>query len=178
MLADEESTAFPGEIGTSTREEASQMADTRRTQASTGEGTSHREGRPEATGWVGWVIFAGIMMVMLGTFQAIEGLVALFKDTYFLVPRNGLVVSVSYTTWGWVHLLLGILVAVAGLGLMVGQMWARIVGILLALASAVVNIAFLAAYPVWSVILIAVDILVIYALTVHGKETKAEYTDA
>ncbi len=75
------------------------------------------------------------------------------------------------------HLLLGILVAVAGLGLMVGQMWARIVGILLALVSAVVNIAFLAAYPVWSVILITVDILVIYALTVHGKETKAEYTD-
>jgi len=126
---------------------------------------------------VGWVIFAGIMMVMLGTLQAIEGLVALFKDTYFVVPRSGLVVSVDYTTWGWVHLLLGILVAAAGLGVMAGQMWARIVGILLALVSAVVNIAFLAANPVWSTILIAVDILVIYALTVHGKETKAEYSD-
>jgi hypothetical protein len=126
---------------------------------------------------VGWIIFAGIMMVMLGTFQAIEGLVAIFKDSYFVVPRSGLVVSVDYTTWGWVHLLLGILVALAGLGVMAGQMWARIVGILLALVSAVVNIAFLAANPVWSTILITVDILVIYALTVHGKETKAEYTE-
>jgi hypothetical protein len=63
------------------------------------------------------------------------------------------------------------------LGVMAGQLWARLIGILLALVSAVVNIAFLAANPVWSTILIAVDILVIYALTVHGKETKAEYTD-
>lgn len=116
-------------------------------------------------------------MVMLGTLQAIEGLVALFKDTYFVTPRSGLVVSVSYSTWGWVHLLLGILVALAGLGVMAGQGWARLIGILLALVSAVVNIAFLAANPVWSMILIAVDILVIYALTVHGEETKAEYSD-
>jgi hypothetical protein len=153
------------------------MANTGRTQASTGGGTSHRTGPPEATGWVGWIIFAGIMMVMLGTFQAIEGLVAIFNDKYFVVPRSGLVVSVDYTTWGWVHLLLGIIVALAGLGVMAGQMWARLVGILVALVSAVVNIAFLAANPVWSTILITVDILVIYALTVHGKETKAEYSD-
>ncbi len=151
------------------------MADTGRTQASTGEGAAHRQDRPAATGWVGWIFFAGIMMVMLGTFQAIEGLVALFKDSYFVVPRSNLVVSVDYTTWGWVHLLLGILVAVAGLGLMAGQMWARVVGVLLAFLSAVVNIAFIAANPVWSTILITVDVLVIYALTVHGKETKAEY---
>jgi hypothetical protein len=117
------------------------------------------------------------MMVMLGTFQAIEGLVALFKDSYFVVPRSNLVVSVDYTTWGWVHLVLGILVAGAGLGVMAGQMWARLVGILLALVSAVVSLAFIAANPVWSTIIITVDVLVIYALTVHGKETKAEYTD-
>jgi hypothetical protein len=126
---------------------------------------------------VGWIIFAGIMMVMLGTFQAIEGLVAIFKDSYFVVPRSGLVVSVDYTAWGWVHLLLGILVAGAGLGVMAGQMWARVIGILLALVSAVVNIAFIAANPVWSTILITLDVLVIYALAVHGKETKAEYTE-
>jgi hypothetical protein len=131
----------------------------------------------EPTGWVGWVLFAGIMMVMLGTFQAIEGLVALFKDSYFVVPRSGLVVSVDYTTWGWVHLLLGIVVALAGLGVIAGQMWARVIGILVALVSAVVNLAFIAAYPVWSTIIIAVDVLVIYALTVHGKEAKAEYSD-
>ena len=151
------------------------MADTRRTRAGTGDGAAHRGAEP--TGWVGWIIFAGIMMVMLGTFQAIEGLVAIFKDSYFVVPRSGLVVSVDYTAWGWVHLLLGILVAGAGLGVMAGQMWARVIGILLALVSAVVNIAFIAANPVWSTIIITLDILVIYALTVHGKETKAEYTE-
>jgi len=122
-------------------------------------------------------MFAGVMMLMLGSFQAIMGLIALFKDEYYVVGRDGLVVSVDYTAWGWVHLLLGIVVALAGLGVMVGQMWARIVGIVLALLSAIVNIAFLAASPVWSTIIIAIDVLVIYALTVHGREAKAEYSD-
>lgn len=155
------------------------MADARRTQAGTGEGApygSHRE--PERTGWVGWIMFAGVMMIMLGTFEAIAGLIALFNDEYYLVASSGLAVSVDYTTWGWVHLLLGLIVAAAGLGVMVGQMWARVVGILVALVSAIVNIAFLAAYPVWSTIIITIDVLVIYALTVHGRETKADYLDA
>ena len=150
------------------------MTETRRTRTGAADGAA-RSGGLEATGWVGWIFFAGIMMVMLGTFQAIEGLVAIFNDKYFVVPRSGLVVSVDYTVWGWVHLLLGILVALAGVGVMAGQMWARVIGILLAVVSAIVNISFLAANPVWSTILITVDILVIYALTVHGKETKAEY---
>jgi hypothetical protein len=154
------------------------MTDMRRTQASTGEGApygTHRE--PERTAWVGWIMFAGLMMIMLGTFEAIAGLVALFNDEYYLVARSGLVVSVDYTTWGWVHLLLGIVVAAAGLGVMVGQMWARVVGIVVVLASAIVNIAFLAAYPVWSTIIITIDVLVIWALTVHGRETKADVLD-
>lgn len=133
---------------------------------------SHREVAP--TAWAGWIMFAGVMMIMLGVIEAIAGLVALFNDEYYLVTRNDLVVSVDYTTWGWVHLLLGIVVAAAGLGVMVGQMWARVVGILVASLSVIVNIAFLAAYPVWSAIVIAIDVLVIYALTVHGKETRAE----
>ena len=153
------------------------MTDTRRTQDSKGAGASgggHRG--TERTAWVGWIMFAGVMMIMLGVFEAIEGLVAIFNDEYFLVPGSDLVVSVDYTTWGWVHLLLGIVVIAAGLGVMVGQMWARVVGIILAVLSAVVNIAFLAAYPVWSTIVITLDVLVIYALTVHGRETKADYS--
>jgi hypothetical protein len=128
---------------------------------------------PEQTGWVGWIMFAATMMVMLGIFHAIQGLVALFRDEYYLVGKNGLTVHVDYTTWGWVHLILGIVVAGAGAALFVGQMWARIVGILVALLSSVINIAFLASYPVWSTIMIAVDILVIWALSVHGSEMKA-----
>ena len=146
-------------------------ASTHRSQpASTG---SSYTGEPEQTGWVGWIIFAATMMVMLGVFHAIQGLVALCRDEYYLVGKNGLTVHVDYTAWGWIHLILGIVVAGAGAALYVGQMWARIVGVLVALLSSIVNIAFLASYPIWSTIMIAVDILVIWALTVHGSEMKA-----
>jgi hypothetical protein len=153
------------------------MTETGRTQgrASGRADGSHREAGP--TAWVGWIMFAGVMMIMLGTFEAIAGLVALFNDDYYLVGSNRLAISADYTTWGWLHLLLGIVVAAAGLGVMVGQMWARVVGIMVALLSAVANIAFLAAYPIWSTIIITVDVLVIYALTVHGAETEAGAED-
>lgn len=124
------------------------------------------------TGWVGWIVFAAIMMVMLGFFHAIQGLVALFDDQKFLVTDSNLIVSVDYTTWGWVHLIGGIVVALAGAALLAGQLWARVVGVLIAMTSAIVNIAFLAAYPVWSSIMILLDILVIWAITVHGAEVK------
>ena len=127
----------------------------------------------EPTGWVGWVVFAGILMIMVGMFQAIMGFVALFKDNYYLVPRSGLVISVDYTTWGWIHLLLGIVAILAGFGVLAGQMWARVIGIIFAVVSAVANIAFVAAYPVWSTIVIVLDVLVIYALAVHGREVNA-----
>ncbi len=129
--------------------------------------------QPEQTGWMGWILFAATMMLMLGIFHAIQGLVAIFRDEYFLVGKSGLTLHVDYTTWGWVHLILGIVVAGAGAGLLAGQMWARIVSVLVVLLSAVVNIAFLAAYPIWSTIMIAVDILVIWAITVHGREMRA-----
>ncbi|HEY2762703.1 MAG TPA: hypothetical protein VGJ13_01590 [Pseudonocardiaceae bacterium] len=125
---------------------------------------------PEPTGWVGWIFFAGVIMILGGTFQAIAGLVAIFNSSYFLVPSTGLVVNVGYTGWGWVHLVVGILVILAGFGVMTGQTWARVVGVALAGISAILNIAFLAAYPLWSLIVIALDVLVIYALSVHGKE--------
>ena len=126
----------------------------------------------EPTGWVGWIVFAAFMMVMLGCFHAIQGLVALFDDQKFLVADSGLVVSVDYTAWGWVHLIGGIILALAGVALFAGRMWARIVGVIAALASALVNIAFLSAYPIWSAIMIALDILIIWAITVHGSEMK------
>ena len=126
----------------------------------------------EMTAWVGWIAFAGTMMVMLGAFHVIEGLVALFKDEYFLVGKQGLVVNVDYTAWGWVHLIGGAIIAFAGVAVFTGQIWARTVGVLMALVSAVLNIGFLSAYPIWSTIMIAVDILVIWALTVHGGELR------
>ena len=127
----------------------------------------------DQTGWVGWIVFGGTIMVLLGVFHAIQGLVALFDDEYFVVGQSGLVVSVDYTAWGWAHLILGLVVAGAGCGLLAGQMWARIVGVLVAMASAVVNLAFLAAFPIWSALMILFDVLIIWAITVHGSELKA-----
>jgi hypothetical protein len=124
------------------------------------------------TGWVGWIVFAGVMMLVLGMFHAFQGLIALFQQDYYLVAANGLTVHLNYTGWGWTHLIFGIVVVAAGAALLVGQMWARVVAVVLAVLSAVVNAGFLAAYPVWSAIMIGVDILVIWALTVHGGEMR------
>jgi hypothetical protein len=128
---------------------------------------------PETTGWVGWIVFAGVMMLVLGLFHAFQGLIALFQNDYYLVASNGLTIHLDYTAWGWTHLIFGLVVVAAGAALLVGQMWARIVAVVLAVVSAVVNAGFLAAYPIWSAIMIAVDILVIWALTVHGGEMRS-----
>ncbi|GGN77371.1 membrane protein [Actinoplanes lobatus] len=129
-------------------------------------------GRRQPTGWVGMVVFAGVMMLMLGSFQAIEGIVALFREDFFLTTSNGLVVPVNFSTYGWTHIVIGLIAVGTGLGLLAGQMWARVVGVIIAGLSALANLAFLPAYPVWCSIVIALDVLVIYALTVHGREVK------
>jgi hypothetical protein len=129
--------------------------------------------RRQPTAWVGFVLFAGIMLAMMGAFEAIQGLVALFKDDYYMVTRTGLVLSFDYSTWGWTHLLIGLVAVGTGIGVLLGQMWARILGIVIAVISALVNLAFIAAYPLWCIIVIATDVLVIYALAVHGREVKA-----
>ena len=124
------------------------------------------------SGWVGWIIFAGTMMIMIGSFHIVQGLVAVFNDEYYLVTKSGLTVHLDYTSWGWTHIIAGIVVIGAGLGLFAGQMWARVVGIVLASISALLNFAFIASYPFWSTIVIAMDVFVIMALTVHGREMK------
>ena len=128
----------------------------------------------EPTAWAGWVIFAGVMMIMLGSFQIIEGLVALFDDGFYAVASNGLVVNVDYNTWGWAHTIIGIVAIGAGLGLLAGNLAARIVGVGIAFLSALVNLAFISAYPIWSTIMIVIDVLVIFAIIVHGRELKAD----
>ena len=125
------------------------------------------------TGWAGWLVFASFMMFLVGTFQAIQGLVAIFDDGYYVVRESGLVVNVDYTAWGFIHLLLGILLILCGAGVLTGNVVARGVGVLLAGLSAIANMAFIGAYPVWSIIVIVVDVLVIYALTVHGGELRS-----
>jgi hypothetical protein len=154
------------------------MSDMREAQQSTQMPTQRRTTervvrQQESTGWFGWILFGSMMMIMVGAFQAIVGLTALFQDDYFLVTTGGLVVDVDYTAWGWVHLGLGALAVAAGVGLLSGRTWARVVAIALCMLSAIVNLAFIPAYPVWSIIVIALDVIVIYALAAHGKEYAA-----
>ena len=148
------------------------MSDTHASQPTGSRTAQHVADRPQPTGWVGWVIFAGVAMIVLGAFQVIEGLVAVFQKGYYLVTPGHLIVHVSYPTWGWVHFGIGAVIVLVGFGVMTGAMWARVLGITLAVISAIVNLAFLAAYPVWGVIIIALDVVVIYALAVHGREVK------
>jgi hypothetical protein len=131
--------------------------------------TAHGRG---TSAWVGWIGFAAFALFLLGVFHLAQGLVALFNDTYFVLPHRGLLVSTSYGAWGAVHIIAGLVVMAAGAGVLGGQIWARAVGTLVALTSAVLNLGFLAAAPVWSATMIVLDVIVIMALTVHGSEIK------
>ena len=120
-------------------------------------------------GAAGLIVFAGILMMMIGVFHAIAGLVALIQDSFYVATPNYLL-EFDVTTWGWIHLIAGIVVAFAGFGVMRGQTWARVVGITVAVLSAIANFGFIPYYPVWSLLIIALDVFVIWALAVHGRE--------
>ena len=124
--------------------------------------------------WLGWIGFAAVLMILLGALHAFEGIVALVKDDYFLVGPRGVAVNVNYTTWGWVHLIGGIIVFAAGFGVASGRIWARTVGVIMALVSILANMAFMAAYPFWSLTMIALGVVIIMALTVHGGDVRAD----
>jgi hypothetical protein len=120
--------------------------------------------------WTGWIVFAGVLLILGGLLQVLEGFVALFKDDFYVVGSDGLVVGTDYTLWGVVHLLVGTLASLIGIGLLAGNMVARGAAVLLAGFSAIANLLFLTAYPAWSLIVIAFDVVVIYAVVVHGGE--------
>jgi hypothetical protein len=125
----------------------------------------------QTSGWVGWVYFAGFLMMVVGVLQMISGFTALLNDTYF-VTRNLLVFE--YETWGWGQMLLGLIVLMAGTATISGQVWGRTVGVVMAMLGIVTHFAFVASYPVWSIIAMVIDVLIIYALTVHGGEARVE----
>ncbi|TDD64931.1 hypothetical protein E1262_26610 [Jiangella aurantiaca] len=110
---------------------------------------------------------------MSGVFQVIAGIVALFNGSYYAVRSDELLVTVGYTGWGWVHIIVGAAVALTGLAVMGGRLWAYAVCVALAVVSAIVNVGFLAAYPVGATITIALDVVVIFAITVHGREVRS-----
>jgi hypothetical protein len=124
----------------------------------------------QVTAWAGWIVFGAIMMLLSGTFSVVWGIVALVRDQVFVAGVHGSVVSISYTTWGWIHIVLGVIVIATGLALFRGPTWARILGIVIAGLSAISHLLVLGSSPAWSIAVIALDILVIYAIAVHGGE--------
>jgi hypothetical protein len=120
---------------------------------------------------VGFILFAAVMMIMAGVFQALQGLVGIFENEFYVPTRNYLF-QFDATTWGWTHLLVGLLVAFAGWGLLSGRTWARVAAITLAVLSAIANFAFIPYYPFWSLLIIALDIFVIWAVAAHGGELR------
>ena len=120
---------------------------------------------------IGFVLFAAVMMILVGVFQGLAGLVALVNDNFYLATREYLF-QLDVTTWGWIHLILGIVVALAGVGLLTGRSWARVVGITLAVLSAIANFTFIPHYPFWALLVIALDVFVIWALVAHGGELR------
>src|SRR4051812_34871121 len=127
----------------------------------------------QASGWTGWVVFAAALLVLAGVFQLVQGLVALFDDGFYVVGSDGLAVPVDYTVWGVVQLLVGTLACLIGIGLLTGNMVARGAAVVLAGFSALANLAFLPAAPAWALLLIALDVVVIYAVVVHGGELES-----
>jgi hypothetical protein len=126
-----------------------------------------------SSGAVGMTVFAGALMVMIGVFHAFQGLVALFNNTFYVVgPKY--VFQFNVTTWGWLHLILGIVVAFAGAALFRGVVWARTVAVIAACVSMVGSFISMPYYPLWSITVIVLDIFVIWAVTIHGRDIVAD----
>ena len=116
------------------------------------------------TGASGWAFFAGIVLLMVGIFNVIWGLTALFNDTALTVGEEGLIVW-DFTAWGWVHLILGVVMILAALGLFQGAAWARWTAVVFAMLNAIGQIAWMSTYPLWGILIITLDFIVIYQLT-------------
>jgi hypothetical protein len=128
------------------------------------------EPEPETSGWAaGWITFAGIAMIMIGIFHAIAGLAEIFDSDSFVLTQE-YVLRFNATSWGWIHLIGGIVVFLAGFAVFSGATWARMVGIVIAMLSAIANFAWLLYVPLWSILMIIVDISIIWALTTHGRD--------
>lgn len=123
---------------------------------------------PPVSGWaVSGIMFAACILTLIGFFQVIAGLAALINDDFLVVAGN-YAFDLDTTAWGWIHLILGILLVATGVGLFSRSAWAGMTAIFLAMLSAVANFFFIPYYPFWAILLIALDVWVIWALTRPG----------
>ena len=132
-------------------------------------------GAGEPTVWAGWVICAVAVLVVAGLTHIVTGLVALLDDRDLAVRPERLLVDAAFPTWGWVHVVVGVLLVVVGAALLVGRRWGRVLAVVVTFGSLVVSVGFLAAAPALAAVVIAFDVLVIYAVTVHGEELQGRY---
>jgi hypothetical protein len=124
----------------------------------------------ERSSWaVGYALFASMMLIIAGTFHFIAGLVGLIEDDFYVVSEKW-VFEFDVTTWGWIHLLVGVVLAGSGILIGMGNLFGRIIGIIVAVLSAVVNFMWLPYYPIWSALLIGLSVAIIWALSVHGRD--------
>jgi hypothetical protein len=130
--------------------------------------TQPRRDDSQVSGWaVGGIAFAGTMMVLIGVFQALAGLVAIFNDDFYVVARN-YTFDLDVTVWGWIHLLVGLAILATGFGLFARRPWAGVAAIMLAMLSALVNFFFIPYYPIWSLVIIGLNVWVIWSVTRAG----------
>jgi uncharacterized membrane protein len=129
-------------------------------------------GDDRRTGWTGWIRFAGVMMIIGGALNLFYGIIAAVNDEW-VVFTNRANVYLDVSEWGWVHIVLGVVVLLSGIGVFSGNFLARTVGVIVASISLLVNFFFIPVYPLWALIVITIDVLVIWALTAHGREMRA-----
>ncbi|WP_375385636.1 hypothetical protein [uncultured Microbacterium sp.] len=127
-----------------------------------------------ATRWTGWVVFAGVILLIAGVFSIIQGLVAVIGPNSYYVVAGGSLWLFDAAGWGWWNLIIGVLVVLAALALFAGQTWARVVAVILVILNAIGRLLLIPAQPWWSFILIAIDVLIVYALIVHGRELRSD----
>ncbi len=128
----------------------------------------------KTSGWaVGFAMFAAIMLLIAGSFQVLAGLAGIFQDDFYAVTPNYFL-EFDVSAWGWIHLVWGILVLLAGIGLLSGSLWGRTLGVIGAAVSALINFTFIPYYPFWSILIIAICVGVIWALTAHGQDIASE----
>ncbi len=128
--------------------------------------TSYRQ----PSGWaVGWTAFAGIMMILNGIWWIIAGIAAIANENLFVLTED-YIFKFDITTWGWIHLLVGALVVFAGFGLFTGKVWARTVGVIVAVLAGIIAFSWIPYYPIWGILFVAVSVAIIWSLTAHGED--------
>jgi hypothetical protein len=120
----------------------------------------------------GWVVFAGVLMIIGGALWAIQGFIAVFQNDVVILGEEG-ALFLNVTGWGWVHLILGLLLLLSGILVMRGNLFGRTMAVILASLSIIVNFIWLPVYPVWAIVVIAIDVFILYAVIVYGKEMKS-----